>query len=238
MPDAIQEIRRLGEAFEQDPARTVERGQAVGHALLGVHERLRGMVGREVVVGKERVGKRLEARLARQVRARALLLLVGEVQILEAGARIGRGDGGLQVRREPALLGDGLQDERPPFVEFPHLLEPLFDDPQLGDAQAAGGFLPVPREERRGVPFSQQPQHRLDLLVRHPELPRDPSNGRLHKALTLHATYHPSKIRRAHPDFHDRWFRTNSRYATRRPPMTYVSQPTSRPRPPNSFTTG
>ena len=73
----------LGDALDQDVARAVERGLGVGDALLGVDE-LRGLGVRiERGVGEQRVGERLEARLARDLRLGAALGLVGRVQVLQ-----------------------------------------------------------------------------------------------------------------------------------------------------------
>ncbi len=72
-------------------ARAIERGLLIGDALVGGEEL--GGFGRGIErrVGEQRIGQRLEARFARDLRFGAALRLVGRVEVFQldlgAGAR-------------------------------------------------------------------------------------------------------------------------------------------------------
>ena len=86
--------------------------------LLGVHVRRAAASGTSVGSRQQRERERLEARLARDLRLRAALRLVGQVEIFEPRLGLRGVDRRRQLRRQLALLVDALQDRGAPLVEL------------------------------------------------------------------------------------------------------------------------
>ena len=86
-----EQLGSLGKTLDQNVPRTLKRGFCVRyvdgfHAFGGrLHDQiLRGLLlGVERRIGKERIGQRLQPRLARNLRSRAALGLVGQVEVFQ-----------------------------------------------------------------------------------------------------------------------------------------------------------
>ena len=136
--------------LRENVAGAVERGLHVRDAFLGVDE-LRGFGLRiELGIGEQRRGERLEPGFAGDLRARAALRLVREIQVFEDLLAVGAFDRGAQFVGELALLVDALEDRRAPVFEFAQIQEPFFEIAQLRIVEIAGHFLAIPGDERDG----------------------------------------------------------------------------------------
>ena len=168
----------LGEGLDEDGARTVEGRRDVRDALVGVDVLLRD--GLRVVrrVGEQQVRERLQPGLAGDHRLGPALGLEGQVDVLQAGLRLGghdlRRQGGVQL----ALAADRLQDGDPALLELAQVAQPLLQRPELGVVEAARDLLAVPGDERHGGPAVEQLDRGLDLPGLDVQLGGDPVRHR------------------------------------------------------------
>ena len=131
----------LGHALDQDMAGAVERRLGIGHALLAVDE-LGGLgIGQQRRVGEQRLGQRLQAGLARDLRLGAALGAVGRVQVLQRHLGVGIVDGACQLRRQLALLRDALEHGGAPVLQLAQVAETLLELAQLRVVEPAGRSL-------------------------------------------------------------------------------------------------
>ena len=158
-----QQRRVLAPAFDQDRARTFQRGLGIGHALVGVDE-LRGEVfGHLGGIGEQAVGQRFQPGLARDLGAGAALGLVRQVQVFQPRLAVGGLDFRAQFIAELALLFDAGQDRGAAFFHLAQVAQAHFQVAQLGVVQAAGDFLAVAGDEGHGCAFIQQAHRRFHL---------------------------------------------------------------------------
>lgn len=172
-----EQLRGLAELFGEDVARAVQRGLGVGHAAfrgrLAVDE-LGGLGLRvERGIGEQRLGQRLQAAFAGDLRAGAALGLVGQVEVFQHLLGLGCLDGGAQRVGQLALFLDGSQDGRAAVFQLAQVQQALFQVAQLRIVQVVGGFLAVARDERHGGAFIQQLHGGGDLLRLHRQLGGD-----------------------------------------------------------------
>jgi hypothetical protein len=153
----------LREALHEDRARAVQRGLRVGDAFRRVDIAVRGFRRGQRRIGEQRVGERLEAGLARDLRLRAALRLVRQVEVLEARLRVGRTDLGLERGFELALLGDRREHGVAPLLELAQVAQALVEQAQLRVVEAARGLLAVARDERHGRARVEQRDGGVDL---------------------------------------------------------------------------
>ena len=148
--------RLLADALDQDVAGALQRGLGVGDALVGGDElgALRFRHQRRVL--QQRVGQRLEARLARDLRLGAALGLEGCVQVFQLDLGVGAVDRSRQLRRQLALLLDALENGGAPVLQLAQVAQPLFQLPELRVVEAAGLLLAVAGNERHRRAFTQQ----------------------------------------------------------------------------------
>ncbi len=161
LAELADEVRVLGEAFDEDGARTVE--------LLGG---VSGGVGGGVA--DERVGDRFVTGLARDLRLGAPLRLERQVDVLEP--RLGVGEHDLSAQRvvELALRLDRFEDRDTALVEFTQIAEAFLEGAQLGVVEPAGRLLTVARDERHGRAAVEQSHGRSDLVFADVEFLGDP----------------------------------------------------------------
>ena len=149
-------------------ARAVERRFRVGNAVfrrrfvIDVFRRFLLRVERGI--GKQRIGQRLQPGLARDLRARAPLGLIRQVNVFQRLLGCGRFDGAAQFVGELPLLFDGRQDHVAPLFQLAQIQQPLFEIAQLRVVQIAGDFLAIARDEGHGGAFVEQRHRRRDLL--------------------------------------------------------------------------
>ena len=150
----------------------LQRRGGVGHLL--VRRRPPAVsCGSSVGVAEQGVGQRLEAVLPGDLGLGAPLRLVGQVDVLEAGLRLGRPDALLQGRVELALLADLLQHGGAAVLQLAQVAQPLLQRAELGVVEGAGGFLAVAGDERHRRAVVEQGHGRRDLVGPHTELVGD-----------------------------------------------------------------
>ena len=161
----------FGKLLGENLASTVERGFHIGHAgivaLLG-RERLFQILrrfdgGRKCGIGQQCLGQRLEARLARNLRLRAALLLVRQVQIFQPLLAVRRFDARPQFRRQLVLLLDAFQNGRATLLHLAQIDQSLAQRTQLGIVQPTGRLLAIAGDEWHGRTLIDQRDSRNDL---------------------------------------------------------------------------
>ena len=167
-----EQFGRLGKTLAKNVARAFERGFGVGNvdglcafgSRRHVHVLRRFLLRIERGIGEERIGQRLQPGLARNLRPRAALGLVGQIDIFQR--LLGRGclDGSAQFIGKFALLLDRRQDRRAPFFQFAQIQQPFFQIAQLRVVQVAGGLLAIARDEGHGRAFVEQRHRSRDLM--------------------------------------------------------------------------
>ena len=88
-----------------------------------------------------------------------------QVEVLQLAGHHAVFDLRAQSVRQFPLSFDGRQDRRLPLVQFGKALGPMADLGDLHIVQAAGLFLPVPADERNGIPFREHVGAVFDLPV-------------------------------------------------------------------------
>ena len=143
---------RLGGLRRHKARRLVDRGALCCH----LHE--------------DHVGKRLQTRLARLLRARHALLAVGLVEVLHALELRGGPDLRLELGRELALGIDEENDVLLALLEVAEVGKALVEGAQGNVVHAARGLFAVARNEGDGVPLVDELDCRVDGLRPEAEL--------------------------------------------------------------------
>ena len=89
---------------------------------------------------------------------------VGAVEVLHLRQGFGGVDGGGQILRQLALLGDRALHRLPPLLKTPEVLEPLLQGAEGGVVHGAMELLAVPGDEGDGVALVQEARHVLHVL--------------------------------------------------------------------------
>ena len=118
-------------------------------------------------------GQRLQACLARNLRLRAPLRLIGKVQVLEACLRVRGLQGRRKLRRELSLLVDALENRRAPLLELAQVGQALLEGAEVRVVQPACRFLAIARDERDGGLVVEQRDGGVHLLDAYAELSGD-----------------------------------------------------------------
>ena len=177
-----EQVGVFGKALHQDLARTIERGLGVGHTgvvdAIGVAEGLLQVLGGFVVghqhgIGEQRVGQRLQAGFARDLRLGAALELVGQVEVFEPRLVFSTFDGGAQLGGHLVLLFDAGDHRGAAFLQFAQVVQALFEIAQLGVVERAGDFLAVARNEGHGGALIEQLDGGGDLGQAHAQFGGD-----------------------------------------------------------------
>ena len=169
-----EQVRVLGEPFDEDRAGTVQSRGRVRDAALGVDEVGRLEEGIFVWVGEEQVGQRLQARLAGDLGPSAALRLIRQVQVLQPRLGVSGADLALELVGQLALGAHLGQDRIPALVEFAQVTQAFLERAQLRVVERAGGFLAVPGDERHGGAAVEQLHGGADLPDSHAQLVGDP----------------------------------------------------------------
>lgn len=116
-----------------------------------------------------RLRERLETGFAGDLRARAPLGLVRQIEVFQHLLAVGAFDGAAQFVGELALLVDALQDGRAAIFEFAQVEQALFERAQLRVVEIAGDFLAIPGDERDSRAFVEKLHGGGDLARLHGE---------------------------------------------------------------------
>ena len=166
--------RIFGESLEQDRARAIERGLAVGDALFRVDEgggRLFRRLDRDRPARLLR--ERFETGLARDLCLGPAPRLVRQVEIFEARLVVGCQDIRTQAVGELALLLDAGDHRGATILQFAQVAEALLEQAQLRIVESAGDFLAIAGDERHGGAAVDQLHGRLDLFRTSGDFPGD-----------------------------------------------------------------
>ncbi|EPH45800.1 hypothetical protein STRAU_1161 [Streptomyces aurantiacus JA 4570] len=165
----------LGEPLGENGAGAVQGRLRVGDALVGVDERGGGRERLHRRVPEEPLGQRFETGLARDLRLGPPLRLERQVDVLQAGLRVGLADAGLQLVGELALLAYGVEDGAPPLFELAQIAQPLFERAQLRVVERLRRLLAVARDEGHRRPAVEQVHGGLHLPLPYAEFFGDPA---------------------------------------------------------------
>src|SRR5208282_258495 len=143
------ELGVLGEALDEDRPGAVEsllRGldRVRLHVRFGLCKRL------ALGMGEKRLGERIEAILARDLRLGAAFRLEWQVDVLEPRLGVGLVDPGLERGVELALLADRIEDRFAPVFELAQVGEAGLERPQLRVVERPGRLLAVAGDEGHG----------------------------------------------------------------------------------------
>ena len=178
LPQSADELGIFGELLHQDPARALERGGRVRNPLLRIDICGRRIFRHEVRLLQQAAGERLEPGLPGDLRPRAPLRLVGQIQIFEPRLRVGGVEHRGELRRELPLRRDALDDRSAPILELAQVRQPLGERAQLRVVEPAGCFLAVTGDEGHGGLVIEQRDCGLDLGHAHLKLVSDsPGDG-------------------------------------------------------------
>ena len=125
LPQSADELGIFGELLHQDPARALERRGSVRDALLRIDIGGRRRFGHELRILQQGARQRLEPGLPGDLRPRAPLRLVGQIQIFEPRLRVGGVERRGQLRRELPLRRDAFDDRGAPILELAQVGQPL-----------------------------------------------------------------------------------------------------------------
>ena len=146
----------FGEALHEDVLGAFQHGLHIGETLLGVDEALGLALRVQFRIAEQRVGQFAEAGFQGDLPLGAALLLVGQVEVFQAGLGVGQLDFAFQLGGQLALLLDAGQDRATALLQFAQVAQAFFQVAQLGVVQAAGDFLAVAGNEGHGRTFVEQ----------------------------------------------------------------------------------
>jgi hypothetical protein len=153
LAQAADQLRVLGEAFGEDRPRAVER-VFDGRDRVGLEESLRLTFRVALRMGEERLRQGLEAVFAPNLRLRATLGLIREIEVLEQRLRIGLVDFRFKRRVELPLLADRIEDRLATVLELAQIAQPLFERAQLRIVERPRRLLAIAGDERHRRPAS------------------------------------------------------------------------------------
>ena len=178
----LSDVRIVRDGLGDDIGRARKRLFDGGDALFFVHVFFGGLLGHGTVglLRIEQFRKGCKSLFPRDRGARAALLFIGTVDVLDLGKRLGLVDRGRELFGELALILNGIL----------YLLPPRFQIAQVGQAVGKGAdrlivhravhFLAVARDERHGVPLVQQRYDILHIVLALAELFCQNLGDRLH----------------------------------------------------------
>ena len=96
---------------------------------------------------QERERQRFEPCFTGDLGFGAPLRLVRQIEIFEPGLGVGVLNRRCELGRQLPLLLDALQDGRTPLLELAQIRQPIFQRPEGGVIETAGGFLAIAGDE-------------------------------------------------------------------------------------------
>ncbi len=119
------ETGRLGDALDEDVARTVQRDLDVRDAFVSIDEARSFFLGVKRGIIEQRIGQRFELGFTRDLRLSAPLLLEGRVKVFQLDFSRRFLDKAGELRRELALLLDRLQHSGATILQLAQVAKPL-----------------------------------------------------------------------------------------------------------------
>ena len=188
------EVCVFAKALHQDRARAFERGSGIGDTLLGIDERRGDSVRNFRRIGEQRVRQRLKPRLFRDLRLRAPLRLIRQIDVFEPRLRIRRHDLRLERIVELALLADRIEDRAAALLQLAQIAEPLLQRAELRVVEHAGDFLAVACDEGHRRAAVQKLDGRLHLLRPHAKLVRNSLFDGFHQSRSAVVAVPPGRL--------------------------------------------
>ncbi len=148
----------LAQPLGEDMSGPGQRGGGIGHLFFRINERRGGLLGGAALqlLGGDQRGERFQAPLAGDGRLGPTLRLVGQIEVFQLGLLPGRIDPRLQLRRQLALLLDGLEDRDLSLLQLAEIGEALFQRADLHLVQLAGAFFPIAGDKGNGRALAEQ----------------------------------------------------------------------------------
>ena len=191
-----QQVGVFGEALHEDVLGAFEHRFHIGKTLLGVDESLGFLLRRELRVAEQRIGQLAKAGFEGDLALGAALLLVGQVEVFEAGLGVGEVDLALELGGQLALFLDAGEDRDAAVVQLAQVTQALFQVAQLGIVEAAGDFLAVAGDEGNGGAFVEQRHGGGDLLRAHAQLVGDTGIDAVHEPTWVSQTMQAGPARK------------------------------------------
>ena len=160
-PELPHQVGVEGKPVDENSAGTIEG--LLGVLKPGAHIGFGCRHGITMGFGNEPVEQRLQAGLPGRIGLGFPALLVGKIQILQAGLSVTGQNEGLQVVGELALLLDSGQDGLLPVRQLSEIRGTLLNGAQLGVVKTTGGFLPIPGNEGDGVSLGDKAKGRKNI---------------------------------------------------------------------------
>src|SRR5471032_555402 len=166
-------FRRFAELFRENVAGAIERGLDIGDAFFSVHV-TRGFCLRiKRRVGEEGIRERLQAGFTSNLRTRATLRFVGEIQVFEHLLAVGAFNGCAQFGRKFALFVDALDNGCAAVFQLAKIDEPFLEIAQLRVVEIVRYFLSITGDERNCCAFIEKLHGSGDLPRLHIQLGGD-----------------------------------------------------------------
>ena len=165
-------------------ARAPSSASSTVATALGLEERRRLDLRLALGMGEQRLGQRLEAVLAGDLRLGAALRLVREVEVLEQRLGVGLVDPRFQRGVELALLADRIEDRLAAVLQLPQIAQPLVERAQLRVVERPRRLLAVAGDERHRRPAVDELDRRDDLTFRDAQFLGDALGNGLHEIAT------------------------------------------------------
>ncbi len=179
-PQLGQQVGVLGEALHEDVLGAFEHGLHIGEALLSV-DKTGGFAFRiQLGIAEQRIGQLAETGFQGDLALGAALLLVGQVEVFDAGLGVGEVDLALELGGQLALFLDAGEDRDASLVQLAQVAQALFQVTQLGIVEAAGDFLAIAGDEGNGGAFVEQRHGGGDLLRAYAQLVGDTGIDAVH----------------------------------------------------------
>ena len=175
---AADQLRRLGEALDQDGAGAIERRCDIEDAGGLVHVLGSRHVWHERRRRQQRIGERLEPLFAGELCLRPLLGTVRCVEVLESCLAVGAAQRVLEFGRQLLLLHERGEDRRAALLQLAQVAQALLERAQLRVVEPAGGLLAIARDEGHRGALVQQRDRRGHLTRRNGQFLGDPIEDR------------------------------------------------------------
>ena len=185
LAERLSDLRVVGDGLGDDVGRARERLLHRIYPLLGIDVVLcrllgRGTVGRLCI---QEFRKRRKALFARDRGARAALLLIGTVDVLDLGERLCLADGMIELFRHLPLVDDGSPDFLPPRLQVPEVGKAVGKAADGLVVHRAVHLLAVARDEGHRVALVQQGDDILHIVLALSEFFGQDLTDRLHEIL-------------------------------------------------------
>ena len=164
-PQAFAKVRIIRKILRNNITGTVNGLLGGGDAFLLIDKLLGKCLNILVVLGKNRLGQRLQPLFPGNGATGAAFLLIGPVQVLHFRHRGGTVNGSGQFRGEFSLIFDGFLYFVPTLLQISEIGKSGFQIPQCGVIHGTVEFLSVPGDKGNGVSLIQQSDNIFNIFL-------------------------------------------------------------------------